>query len=347
MRSGSRSRTPARPLGSFKPLPSPRVRRSLLPAALLALVIAAAVPAAAQDEDAVERSRIFPLASKSLLLDSARVGDILAAVGERGHVLLSADNGATWEQRVVPTRSTLTGVFFHDETLGWAVGHDSVILRTADGGATWERVNWAPDDEAPLFDVWFADADTGFAVGAYGTFLVTADGGLSWDFAPIGEDDFHLHRIRAADDGTLFMAAEAGVAYRSDDDGETWEELPSPYDGSFFGVLPLEGESLILFGLRGHLYRSEDAGETWQQIETGTVAMLTDAARLTGGEIIVVGLGGTVLVSKDGGRTFTLSQHLNRRGIQAVTETADGKVLLVGEFGVAVKTVAELGAAAN
>ncbi len=70
--------------------------------------------------------------------------------------------------------------------------------------------------------------------------------------------------------------------------------------------------------------------------------MLTDAARLARGEIVIVGLGGTVLVSTDDGRSFTRYQHLNRRGIQAITETANGSLLLVGEFGVAVKTLSEL-----
>jgi len=44
-------------------------------------------------------------------------------------------------------------------------------------------------------------------------------------------------------------------------------------------VLPLPGEALLAFGLRGNLYRSEDAGSSWQKIETGTVAMLDGAAR--------------------------------------------------------------------
>ncbi|NIN72690.1 MAG: sialidase, partial [Gemmatimonadetes bacterium] len=49
-----------------------------------------------------------------------------------------------------------------------------------------------------------------------------------------------------------------------------WTTLPSPYEGSFFGTLPLEGDSLLLFGLRGHLFRSDDAGESWEEIPTGT-----------------------------------------------------------------------------
>lgn len=300
----------------------------------LGLAFVGASPLAAQDEMTPQPSLMVPLAPSSLMLDAAVAGDTLVAVGERGHVLVSSDGGATWQQSPVPTQSMLCAVHFHDANLGWAVGHDSVIIRTTDGGTTWEIVNWAPEDEAPLFDVWFADADNGFAIGAYGTFMVTSDGGETWDWEPIGDDDWHLHKFAADDTGRYYIAAEAGFVYRSDDDGATWTELPSEYEGSYFGVLPLGGDTLLLFGLRGNLFRTEDAGESWQEIETGTVAMLNDGVRLGDGTVIIVGLGGTVLISSDGGRSFDLHRQANRRGISAVVQTAEDTILLAGEFGV-------------
>ena len=311
-----------------------------------AMVVAAFCPgsgiATAQDAD-VEHSIMAPLAPRSLMLDAVALDDHLVAVGERGHILISSDNGASWRQVDVPTRAMLTGVTFVSNDVGLAVGHDSVILRTTDGGATWERVHWAPEDEAPFFDVWFADENNGVAIGAYGSHHRTTDGGLTWDFEPIGDTDWHLHEIARADDGRLYMAAEAGTAYRSDDGGETWIELPSPYGGSFFGVLPLEDDVVLLFGLRGHLFRSEDAGESWLEIETGTVAMLTNGIRLDDGMIVITGLGGIVLVSSDGGRTFELREQSSRRGIQTVVQASDDSLLLVGEFGVRLLPVSELG----
>jgi photosystem II stability/assembly factor-like uncharacterized protein len=320
------------------------VGRSLVVAVVA--VTAFTAPAMADDDD-LEWSVQAPLASRSLLLDVAAADGRLVAVGERGHILISDDVGTTWRQVEVPTRSNLTGVFFLDGEHGWAVGHDAVILRTADGGATWERVHWAPEEESPLFDVWFADTEQGYAVGAYGSVYVTADGGETWDFVPISEDDFHLHRLVHVADGTLFLAAEAGIVYRSDDDGATWEELPSPYDGSFFGVVPL-GEGVILaYGLRGHLFRSEDDGDSWTEIDTGTTAMLTDGVVLSDGTVLIVGLAGTMLTSHDGGRTFDGREPADRRGIAAVTEGAGGAVVMVGEFGVRTVAAAELAASAG
>jgi len=300
----------------------------------LCVVVAPGVRMLAADDDAVEWSLKAPLVERSLLLDVVSAGDALVAVGERGHVIVSNDGGTTWSQSEVPTRSTLTGVFFHDRKLGWAVGHDAVILRTTDGGINWKRVHWAPEDETPFLDVWFADAENGIAIGAYGACFVTEDGGETWAQEMVGEEDFHLNQIARSDDGRLYIAAEAGNAFRSDDGGGSWTSLSPPYEGSFFGVLPLEGETVLLFGLRGHLFRSEDAGETWAAVETGTTAMLNSGIRLADGRIVIVGLGGVVLVSNDGGRTFALVQQSSRAGIQALVDAGGGKLELVGEFGV-------------
>lgn len=303
--------------------------------ALMTLLVAAAM-VSAQEEAVPEQSLQAPLAARSLMLDAAAAEGVLVAVGERGHILISSDQGESWQQAVVPTRAMLTGVYFHDRNHGWVVGHDSVILRTTDGGSSWERVHWAPEEENPLLDVWFSDADNGYAVGAYGSFFVTSDGGVSWTSRPLGEDDFHLNHFARSANGHLYLAAEAGMIYRSDDQGETWSVLPSPYTGSFFGTLPLDGDALLLFGLQGHLFRSEDAGETWAEVETGTTAMLTDGVRTTDGTILITGLGGVVLVSNDGGLSFERVQQPDRRGISAVVAIEGGRLFMTGEFGVKV-----------
>ena len=172
----------------------------------------------------------------------------------------------------------LTAVFFVDAEYGWAVGHDETILNTADGGETWTRSHFAPEAQQPLLDLWFANRVSGIAVGAYGAYFTTNDGGRHWSSAKFchrhprrnrGEapdeelpPDYHLNRIVGVGN-RLYVAAEGGKLYRSDDRGASWRALPSPYEGSFFGLVPIRGEGLLAFGLRGHLFRSADAGETW------------------------------------------------------------------------------------
>lgn len=324
------------------------------------LVLPAAMGAWAQEaavDSATEPAWIAPLAAQSLMLDLARAGPRVFAVGERGHVLFSTDEGRSWTQVQVPASANLNAVYFVDETHGWAVGHDEVILRTTDGGDSWELTRFEPDTKQPLLDVWFADPDRGLAVGAYGAVYASDDGGVTWSpapFEPVGlappvaaaddeyeyEDDvdagidFHLNAIVPGPGDRLYLAAEAGRLYRSDDRGATWTELPSPYDGSFYGLLPLDGDALLAFGLRGNVFRSEDGGLSWTGIDSGTVALLHSAARPAPDVVVIAGLTGVLLVSRDGGHSFSFSQQDDRKGFAAVLAASDGELIVAGESGV-------------
>jgi len=322
--------------------------RGLVLVALLAT--ASMVHAQVDPNDAANQpAEIEPQAANSLLLDLAAAGTRLVAVGERGHVLLSEDNGVTWRQaKSVPTRVMLTAVFFADAQYGWAVGHDETILNTADGGETWTRSHFAAEAQQPLLDLWFANRVSGIAVGAYGAYFTTNDGGRTWasaKFAPppapaaahdgdgLGPPDYHLNRIIGVGN-RLYIAAEGGQLYRSDDRGASWRVLPSPYEGSFFGLVPIRGEGLLAFGLRGHLYRSADAGETWSKLDSHTTAMLTDGVAINDLRVVIGGLAGVLLVSRDAGETFRLTQQDDRKGMSALLPGPAGAVVVAGEGGV-------------
>ena len=292
----------------------------------------------AQDQEAAEMvpdraSLIARLAPKSLLLDVAQAEGLYVAVGERGHVVTSVDQGASWTQQPTPTQATLTGVQMHNKQLGWAVGHDETILKTQDGGSSWRKVRYAPEEQRPFLDILFLDQNNGLAIGAYGLLMASSDGGDNWESKQVSEeDDFHLNHITRSDSGLLYIAAEAGAFYRSRDQGLAWESLAPPYEGSFFGCLPLEGDSLLLFGLRGNMFRSDDAGDNWTRIQVGTEAMLTQGLRLADGRVVVAGLAGTLLVGD--GNQFVLHQQANRLGISALVPAGNNRLMLVGQGGV-------------
>ena len=69
----------------------------------------------------------------------ARAGERLVAVGERGRIILSDDNGVTWRQVHSPTSVTLTHVTFATPVDGWAVGGMGIVLHSADGGLSWTK----------------------------------------------------------------------------------------------------------------------------------------------------------------------------------------------------------------
>jgi photosystem II stability/assembly factor-like uncharacterized protein len=305
----------------------------------------------------------------SVMLAVASAGGRLVAVGERGIILLSDDQGKHWRQAPVPVSVALTAVHFPDPQHGWAVGHGGVVLASSDGGATWRkqldglqaarielasaRERAAQDGEAgaarlhdaerlltegadkPLLDVWFSDARHGLAVGAYGMAFATADGGTTWTSLRGRIDNargHHLYRIYA-EGRALYLAGEQGALYRSDDGIGSFHEIKTPYAGSYFGMVAGRHGELMAFGLRGNAYRSTDRGASWQKVDTGLPITLTAGQRLASGAIVLVDETGRVLKSQDDGASFTPVPLAQRAAFTGVAQSADGSLVLSGMRG--------------
>jgi photosystem II stability/assembly factor-like uncharacterized protein len=311
-------------------------------AAAFALAIALLVPSALVAAETV--------APRMLLLDGAVVGTDIVAVGERGTILRSTDNARTWQRAASPADATLTGVAFApDARHGWAVGHDALILATTDGGQSWtkqlEGKNFsgaapmprggssAPTLEDSFLDVAALDAQHAIAVGAYGLCMTTDDGGRSWTRKKVLDEDYHLNRITVADADTLYLAGEHGTLLRSTDRGATWRPIAAPYDGSFYGVLPLDRRTLVAHGLRGRVYRSTDAGASWQPVATPEPVLLAASLRLRSNFILLAGQARTLLLSRDYGQSFSAVPAPPATAIAELLELPDGKLLALGEAG--------------
>lgn len=299
-------------------------------------------------------------AAESLLTDVQVVGDKIVAVGERGHIIVSQDQGQSWKQAKVPTIELLTGVFFANEQYGWAIGHESLILHTKDGGSNWE-VQYAdpyrevdPNDESydydagpsragqPFMDIWFKNEKEGFVVGAYGYLMHTGDGGLSWDDWSERIDNidgWHLNTIGTLDGETIYLAGEAGTMFRSRDGGETWDTLESPYEGSFFGMHVGPGaDDVLAFGLQGNIFKTTDGGDSWRQIFTTNTNGLMSGVSVGDNGVVLVGNGGVIMYSKNKGESFVKQITEDRQSLVGIAKTGNNKLVMVGATGVTIAT---------
>ena len=257
----------------------------------------------------------------------------------------------SWAQAAVPVDVLLTGACFVDDRTGYVVGHDETILATGDGGATWRIEHFAPESAQPFLHIVCSADGSVVAVGAYSTLALRHSGDRAFRLQELKaatpattrrparmDDDAdleqpHLNAVARSDAGTLYVAGEAGHLYRSEDGGEHWVALPSPYAGSFFTVLTGGESTVLVAGLRGHVYRSTDKGQHWTAIASATDALLDGAAVLSDGRVVLVGMAGVVLVSEDGGLTFRRLRMADRKGLAAVAVGPKGPVV-VGENGV-------------
>ncbi len=311
-----------------------------------------ASPGASEDPSTLP-SEIMPRAAKSLLLDVVKTTSSYFAVGERGHVLRSED-GKTWTQLALPTRSALTSIATFDGQL-WVGGHDGVILHSTDGGQSWKAQRLDPyrlaegqsarDHEplqgAPILDIHFSDASNGMAIGAYSLMLVTHDGGATWTAkqalnaprAPTGpaapmegdifsqedlqldeESDPHLNAVTSAGNDTLVIVGERGTVLRSTNRGESWQKLSFPYKGSMFGVLSLGQGHLLTYGLRGNVYESSDLGNSWNKVQALGSVSLMGGSALDNGGVVLAGANGTILTRAAQGAPFVATTFKNAYG---------------------------------
>jgi len=347
-----------------------------MPAALAATDAAAPAAGRVGTTDVLERPALeSALAAKRLLIGVARAGDRFVAVGPRGDIVVSADGGQSWRQARVPVSSDLTAVYFPSATHGWAVGHDGVVLASTDGGDTWvkqldgrivnelllkdlrAKLAAQPDSAAlqalvteaqryqaegpdkPFLDVWFENETTGYVVGAYNLIFVTTDGGKSWQswFDRVPNPRFmNLYAIRPAAGG-LYVAGEAGVAFRLDPTSARFLAVPVDYAGSLFCVVDA-GEAVLAGGLRGHLFRSEDGGKNWATVDSGLPATIVSGASLGKGAVVLADQGGRLALSNDGGRSFSRLKLPKAVPLTSVIDAGNGRLGLTGPFGVMVVT---------
>lgn len=333
------------------------------------------------------------------LLDIARAGDRLVAVGERGLVIVSDDEGESWRQAEVPVSATLTALSFATARKGWAVGHSGVILHTDDGGNSWQRqfdgndanqqfldyankqvvkftgqinalskagdtaasdstapaladleyeleeamfaqedaqaaVDSGPAD--PFLDVLAISADTAIAVGAYGMIYRTDNAGKTWQLGVAGIeniDRYHYYAIARSEHGQMFLSGEAGLLYRSSDNGFIWERFDELYDGSLFGLVA-KGHSVVAFGLRGNIFRSDDDGGTWSQWDNPNEYSLYGGSVLADGGVVLLGSGGLVLLVDEQSSEIRAFNDPSRATFSAAVKGAGSELLVVGMNGI-------------
>jgi len=350
------------------------MRTTILALAAMIATLGSPLAAAAAFQDPLTvPAQASALAHRSLLQGVARAGQRLVAVGQRGHIVHSTDGGASWQQAKVPVSSDLTAVFFANERKGWAVGHDGVILATTDGGLNWtlqfdghrandrliqhleQRVKDQPQaadlktllDEArrykeqgadkPFLGLWFADENNGWVVGAYNLIFRTADGGKTWEPWFDRTDNpklLNLYGIAQAGDG-LYVVGESGLVMRLDPTSQRFLAKPTPYKGSFFGVVG-SPSGVLVFGLRGNAYAGDATGSNWQKVDAGLPATIVAAAALPDGALLLADASGRVALSSPAGRDFKPVALKPAMPLAGIADAGGGRVALVGPRGVAV-----------
>jgi photosystem II stability/assembly factor-like uncharacterized protein len=348
--------------------------RAICLGALIGLALSAAAPTRADSQfqdplDCAAQTRHS--LDRRPLLAIARAGASLVAVGSRGMIIRSEDEGKSWIQSAVPVQSDLLAVHFPTPTDGWAVGHNGVILHSSDGGRSWAKQfdgrvaaevfrnfyaargteaaakataqleqNFKAGPALPWLDVWFEDAERGFVVGSFGMIAATVDGGKTWEpwLERIDDDrSLNLNGIRGVG-RNLYVAGERGMVFKLDRKSQRFKGIATGYTGSFFGIVGTS-ESLLAFGLRGVLYRSGDGGTTWAPLKVPVEATVTAGTVSGSGAFVLVNSAGQLLLGDRKGGSFTVIQPAAPMRYTGVLLASQGTVVVTGLSGIRTESI--------
>ena len=304
-----------------------------------------------QKSDKALKEESMLISRPAELHDIASCGGTTIAVGRRGLIRTSKDDGATWKDSSSGTWDDLDAVAFSgDCEVVIAVGEEGAALVSTDDGGTWDapETNTRNDfNEVALSD----DGRAAIAVGDKGLFRFSTDGGKTWsppDNNVTGKD---VNDVALSGDGRMAVAVgDDNVIRISRDGGMNWVDSGVgiwPRSGGRerddFRAVALRVEAgkpaiaAAVIGQRGALLFSADvtAGEVEWTRKTGKEdrSSFEDVA-FSGENAVAVGRRGAIWTSADGGETWNSRDGRQGNHLYAVALTGDGNVAVaVGRDG--------------
>jgi len=262
------------------------------------------------------------------------------AVGHDGIILATEDGGRRW-------RRQLDGQSINQQMLQAATAQLEKARAEPPGKVPQELLDNLEDRLAdaeaavqagpsrPLLGLRFVDARTGFVVGSYGQLLHTTDAGQTWNY--IGDrlnndTGLHLNRITLAPSGALYIAAEGGTVFRSDDQGQHWTRIRVGYNGQLYGLVALN-DGLLAYGFNGRLFRSDAQGQRWATLPAPTGKSLVQGTRLPDGRLLLASQSGELLLGDARAETFRRQASGNAELSGMTVMPGSSHVVTVGGLG--------------
>ena len=297
---------------------------------ILALLFTIAACEAPLVLDEVEKSKkAFARRTDTFLAIGSNAEDIVV-VGSHGVVLVSNNDGETWQRQELPEWPALIDATACKNGSLAALSFEGDVWVSEDKGSTWQarKLGTEESPQALLCD----SANRLWVVGAFSTISNSTDLGKTWSLS-ITDEDIILNNIQFISDNEAFISGEFGTLMKSIDSGETWETLAPirenfyPQDMHFDD--PLNG---WVVGLEGMILNTTDGGQSWAKQESHTFVSLFRLAK-SGDHLFAVGGEGTILCLND--NVWTEVEHGRdiRLYIGGIESLPGKRIVVIGPVG--------------
>jgi len=299
------------------------------------------------------------LAHESLLLDVAAAGSRLVAVGERGHIIFSDDDGFTWTQsQQVPVMSTLTSVYFVDSNNGWAIGHDGVVLNSLNGGLTWTKqfdgfkanemvLEQAKKDKKKYEKELNKAKVMGVSRRISQIEAKLENATYALEDAQIDFEDKSTKPLldvwfKSPTEGLVIGAY--GMIFKTFDGGQTWQDWSSHVDNPdrfhLNSIVNIGAGKLMMVGEAGLMLRTFDDGGVWEKMFSPYEGSFFGVSSLNKQGIqLAYGLRGNIARTDDFGSSWRLMDSGTEQSLMGATDRYGRILFVVGNGGAFVKGI--------
>ncbi len=220
------------------------------------------------------------------------------AVGERGTVRYSSDNGSSWDNGTSGTTREFYEIAYGDNTFV-AVGQSGRHSYSSNNGTSWDNGTWSDTDH-----VTGVEFGNNIFIGSSSTNLTkSTDNGANWNLIGAG-----LKVSDVAFGNSTFVACGAeGAIVTTSDNGSSWTTRTSGASTNYLYGITFGSNQFFSVGSSGKLIKSINNGSSWSTVDS-TVSNSLYSIVFGNSTFVAVGYR-TVIVSTNNGSTFTLKEN--------------------------------------